>query len=176
MSGQSCRRFPKTPLPVVNICLSVNCMVPILVKTEATVKEGQEVKQNRFFIEGAYKYTYNNGQIAMADHKAAALNFLNALERIPKLIEQYRTQNITLERDIPTLQEIVNGTWKKEEDLKKLKSELSALERKIQITLIPKQRVQSNELDTKQKVAVTEVTVEKCARIPESTQLVRVRN
>jgi hypothetical protein len=112
----------------------------------------------------------------MADHKAAALNFLNALERIPKLIEQYRTQNITLERDIPTLQEIVNGTWKKEEDLKKLKSELSALERKIQITLIPKQRVQSNELDTKQKVAVTEVTVEKCASIPESTQLVRVRN
>lgn len=108
---------------------------PILVKTETTIKEGQEVNPNRFFIEGAYKYTYNNGQIAMADHKAAALNFLNALERIPKLIEHYKVQNITLERDIPTLQEIVNSTWKKEEELKKLKSELSVLERKIQSTL-----------------------------------------
>jgi hypothetical protein len=76
------------------------------------------VNQNRFFIEGAYKYTFNNGQIAMADHKAAALNFLNALERIPKLIEQYSTQNITLERDIPTLNDVVNSIWKKEEELK----------------------------------------------------------
>ena len=40
---------------------------PILVKTESSLKEGVEVKQNRFFVEGAYKYTYNNGQIAMAD-------------------------------------------------------------------------------------------------------------
>lgn len=118
---------------------------PILVKTEATEKDAPELKQNRFFIEGAFKYTYNNGLIAMSDHKAAALNFLNALERIPKLIEQYKTQNVTMERDIPTLQKMVNGTWKKEEDLKKLKSELSALERKIQLTLAPKQGIQTNE-------------------------------
>lgn len=130
---------------------------PILVKTETTVKEGQEVKQNRFFIEGAYKYTYNNGQIAMADHKAAALNFLNALERIPKLIEQYSTQNATLERDIPTLHEVVNSTWKKEEELKKLKSEVSAMERKIQLTLTPKQEKQSEEENTNQNLNPTEV-------------------
>ena len=96
---------------------------PVLVKTEALEKDSQELKQNHFFIEGVFKYTYNNGQIAMSDHKAVALNFLNALERIPKLIEQYRAQNATLERDIPALQEVVNGTWRKEEDLKKLKSE-----------------------------------------------------
>jgi len=91
---------------------------PVLVKTEATEKDIQDQKLNRFFIEGAFKYTYNNGQIAMSDHKAAALNFLNALERIPKLIEQYRTQNVTMERDLPTLREVVNGTWRKEEELK----------------------------------------------------------
>ena len=31
---------------------------PILVKTESSLKEGVEVRQNRFFVEGAYKYTY----------------------------------------------------------------------------------------------------------------------
>ncbi len=114
---------------------------PILVKTETAIRDGMEEKQNRFFIEGAYKYTYNNGQLAMADHKAAATNFLNALERIPKLIEQYKTQNVALERDLPTLQEVVGGTWKKEDELKQLKSDVSALERKIQLTLVPPEQL-----------------------------------
>lgn len=61
---------------------------PILVKTESSIREGVEVKQNRFFIEGEYKYTYNNGQIVMADHKVAVTNFLNALDRIPKLMHK----------------------------------------------------------------------------------------
>ena len=112
---------------------------PILVKTENSIREDVEVKQNRFFIEGEYKYTYNNGQLAMADHKAAATNFLNALDRIPKLMEQYKTQNAAIEKDLPTLREIVGGTWKKEEELKGLKSEVAALERKIQLTLTPNQ-------------------------------------
>jgi len=107
----------------------------------------------------------------MSDSKAAALNFLNALERIPKLIEQYKVQNVTLERDIPTLQEIVNGTWEKEEELKKLKSELSALERKIQLTLAPKQGLQANE---EQKQDYKEKKTEKCSNIQEIRQSVRV--
>jgi len=118
---------------------------PILVKTEKSIREGMEVKQNRFFIEGAYKYTYNNGQLAMADHKAAATNFLNALDRIPKLMEQYKTENEKLEKDLPTLREIVGGNWKKEEELKTLKSEVATLERKIQLTLAPPAQPQDSE-------------------------------
>ena len=110
---------------------------PVLVKTESSLKEGVEVKLNRFFVEGAFKYTYNNGQIAMADTKAAAMNFLNALERIPKLVEQYREKNVEYERDIPILQQTVGGVWKKENELKQLKSEVAALERKIQLELAP---------------------------------------
>ena len=125
---------------------------PLLVKTESSIREGVEVKQNRFFIEGAYKYTYNNGQLAMADHKAAATNFLNALERIPKLIEQYKTQNIALERDLPTLREVVGGTWKKEEELKVLKSEVATLERKIQLELTPPPEQQQAADDSKKEV------------------------
>lgn len=73
----------------------------------------------------------------MADTKAASMNFLNALERIPKLVEQYKAQNVTYERDIPILQETVGGVWKKEDELKALKAEVAALERKIQLTLTP---------------------------------------
>ncbi len=125
---------------------------PILVKTESSIREGVEVKQNRFFIEGAYKYTYNNGQLAMSDHKAAATNFLNALDRIPKLTEQYRTENEKLEKDLPTLREVVGGTWKKEDELKLLKSEMAVLERKIRLELVPLEKnMEKGETDMKQK-------------------------
>ena len=119
---------------------------PILVKTESSIREGMEAKQNRFFVGGEYKYTYNNGLIAMADHKAAATNFLNALDRIPKLMEQYKSQNAAIEKDLPTLREIVGGTWKKEEELKGLKSEVAALERKIQQILTPPEQAASKEV------------------------------
>ena len=125
---------------------------PILVKTESSIREGVEVKQNRFFIEGAYKYTYNNGQLAMSDHKAAATNFLNALDRIPKLMEQYRMENEKLEKDLPTLREVVGGTWKKEDELKLLKSEMAVLERKIRLELVPLEKnMEKGETDMKQK-------------------------
>ena len=73
----------------------------------------------------------------MADTHAAATNFLNALERIPGIIDQYKDKIATLEREIPQLQEIAGKTWKKEDELKQLKSELAALDRKIQLELAP---------------------------------------
>lgn len=73
----------------------------------------------------------------MADTHAAAMNFLNALERIPGIIDQYKEKIATLEREIPQLQEIAGKTWKKEDELKQLKSELAALDRKIQLELAP---------------------------------------
>ena len=110
---------------------------PIKVVSERTLKEGLEFIDNRFVIEGNYKYTYNNGHLAMADTHAAATNFLNALERIPGIIDQYKEKIATLKREIPQLQEIAGKTWKKEDELKQLKSELAALDRKIQLELAP---------------------------------------
>lgn len=52
-------------------------------------------------------------------------------------MEQYKSQNATIEKDLPTLREIVGGTWKKENELKQLKSEVATLEREIQLTLTP---------------------------------------
>ena len=110
---------------------------PIKVVSERMLKEGLEFTDNRFVVEGNYKYTYNNGHLAMADPVAAARNFLNALERIPPIIDQYKAKNEVLEKEIPQLQEIAGKVWKKEEELKQLKSELAALDRKIQLELAP---------------------------------------
>ena len=110
---------------------------PIKVVSERTLKEGLEFTDNRFVVEGNYKYTYNNGHLAMADPITAARNFLNALERIPTIIDQYKSKNEVLEKEIPQLQEIAGKVWKKEDELKQLKSELAALDRKIQLELAP---------------------------------------
>ena len=110
---------------------------PIKVVSERTLKEGLEFSDNRFVVEGNYKYTYNNGHLAMADPVAAARNFLNAMEKIPSIIDQYKSKNEVLEKEIPQLQEIAGKMWKKEDELKQLKSELAALDRKIQLELAP---------------------------------------
>ena len=111
---------------------------PVKVVSERLICDGRETIDNRFVIEGHYKYKYNNGHLAMADTHAAAVNFLNALERIPAIIRQYEEKNEVLEREIPQLREIAGKTWKKEDELKLLKSDLAALDRKIQLELAPK--------------------------------------
>ena len=110
---------------------------PVKVVSERMLKDGLELTDNRFVVEGNYKYSYNNGHLAMADPIAAARNFLNALEKIPGMIEQYVVKNETLEKEIPQLQEIAGKVWRKEDELKQLKSELAALDRKIQLELAP---------------------------------------
>ena len=67
-------------------------------------------------------------------------------------MEQYKAQNVTYERDIPIVQETVGGTWKKEEELKALKAEVAALERKIQLTLTPPKPEAGQELPNDEKV------------------------
>ncbi len=120
---------------------------PIKVVSERILKEGLEFTDNRFVVEGNYKYTYNNGHLAMADPVAAARNFLNALEKIPSTIDQYMAKNEVLEKEVPQLQEIAGKVWKKEDELKQLKSELAALDRKIQLELAPP----TQEADEKEK-------------------------
>ena len=105
--------------------------------SEPTLRDGLEFTDNRFVVAGNYRYNYNNGHLAMADTHAAATNFLNALEKIPGIIDQYKKKNEVLEQEIPQLQAIAGKVWKKEDELKQLKSELAALDRKIQLELAP---------------------------------------
>ena len=110
---------------------------PVKIVSETSFENGLPFVDNRFFVEGNYKYQYNYGHIAKSDPIAAANNFLNALQKIPSYIEQYDSRCKALEKEIPQLEEIAGKTWKKEEELKGLKAELAALDRKIQLELTP---------------------------------------
>ena len=109
----------------------------VKIVSETSFENGLPFVDNRFFVEGNYKYQYNYGHIAKSDPIAAANNFLNALQKIPSYIEQYDSRCKALEKEIPQLEEIAGKTWKKEEELKGLKAELAALDRKIQLELAP---------------------------------------
>ena len=110
---------------------------PVKIVSKTSFENGLSFVDNRFFVEGNYKYQYNYGHIAKSDPIAAANNFLNALQKIPSYIEQYDSRCKALEKEIPQLEEIAGKTWKKEEELKGLKAELAALDRKIQLELAP---------------------------------------
>ena len=110
----------------------------LMVKSETTVKDGFDLIQNRFFIkgEGDILYNYNHGVMA-TDPKTAAQNFLNALDTMPKLLERSQAENEKLQKDIPVLKEVVEGTWRKEPELKALKDDLVKLDREIHLSLKP---------------------------------------
>ena len=110
---------------------------PIKVVSETSFESGLPFVDNRFVVEGHYKYQYNNGHLAKSDPIAAANNFLKALQKIQGYIEQYDSRCRTLEKEIPQLQEIASKVWKREDELKSLKTELAALDRKIQLELAP---------------------------------------
>ena len=127
----------------------------LLVKSESSAKDGSIFSDNtfidnRFFIQGQsdIKYTYNNGKIAN-DPKLASMNFINALQKIPGLIEKYQERNDKLKQDVLVLQEVVDGKWRKEDQLKGLKKELSVLERKIQLSLDKQQNQPCIDTDSK---------------------------
>ncbi|MBC5841718.1 MULTISPECIES: N-6 DNA methylase [Flavobacterium] len=118
----------------------------LLVKTEISEKEGVDIRVNRFLVqgEGNIKYTYNNGLVAN-DEKLASMNFLSALEKIPSYIDQEQKKIAELQKDLPVLQEVVNGTWTKESRLSELKTELAAIDRKIQLSIAPEPKDEMTE-------------------------------
>lgn len=133
------------------------------------MKDGFDFVDNRFYISGTtgIKYNYNNGHIAQ-DPKLASINFLNALEKIPKIIEYHQKELDKVKKNIPTYESMVSRTWRKEEELKALKSELSALDRKIALSLKPieqeeseqekEEQGQNNEQENKSEPVIRETT------------------
>jgi len=127
----------------------------LLVKTEMSQKDGVDIRINRFLVqgEGNIKYTYNNGLIAK-DEKLAAMNFLNALEKLPSYIEQEQKKIVEIQKDLPVLHEVVNGNWSKEIRLGELKTELASVERKIQLSITPEPKEEPSEQTEKQKQTI----------------------
>ena len=137
---------------------------PVKIVSETSFENGLPFVDNRFLVEGNYKYQYNYGHIAKSDPIAAANNFLNALQKIPSYIEQYDSRCKALEKEIPQLEEIAGKTWKKEEELKGLKAELAALDRKIQLELAPPQEQDTAEKHEAKNIETEQSIVGKQAR------------
>ena len=135
-----------------------------IAEAQPVLCNGLPFVDNRFFVEGNYKYQYNYGHIAKSDPIAAANNFLNALQKIPSYIEQYDLRCKALEKEIPQLEEIAGKTWKKEEELKGLKAELAALDRKIQLELAPPQEQDTAEKHETKNIETEHSIVGKQAR------------
>ncbi|RRJ88003.1 DNA methylase [Paenimyroides tangerinum] len=110
----------------------------LLVKTEVSQKEDIDIRVNRFFVqgEGNIKYNYNNGIMAK-DPETASMNFLRALEKLPAYIKKEQENIHEFQKDLPVLQQVVNDNWTKENKLRELKTELAAVERKIQLSIEP---------------------------------------
>ncbi len=105
---------------------------PVSVITSYPETDGRISRQNRFVVEGEnWKYRHNNGILAMSDTHAAATSFLKALEHIPNIIKQYESKNVKLCNDIDLLKASAGREWGKEDELKRIKSELAAIERRI---------------------------------------------
>ena len=81
-------------------------------------------------------YTYNNGRLA-ADPKLACQNFLNALERIPEVIETHERELAKTKEQIPVFEAAASGVWRKEDELPTLKRNAAELDRKIALSLAP---------------------------------------
>lgn len=118
----------------------------LLVKTEASMKDGFDFIENRFFVrgEGNILHNFNGGRLAK-DPNIAAQMFLRTFETIPPLLERYQNETERISKDIPILQEVVKETWKKEDQLKQLKSDLAALNRKIQLSLKPVKQTEDSD-------------------------------
>jgi hypothetical protein len=127
------------------------------VKTENSQKKGLFMRENRFFVEGEgnVKYSYNNGHIAN-DPVLASQNFLKALEKMPSLIETHEAKAEELAKDIPALQEIVKTVWRREDELKELKTEVAALSRKIELSLKPIDESEDKKESAEEEKAVHE--------------------
>ncbi|MBX2887436.1 MAG: N-6 DNA methylase [Ferruginibacter sp.] len=130
----------------------------LLVKTELTQKDSASLveKTNRFFVqgEGNIKYTFNNGVMAK-DPETAAMNFIRALDKLPGFIKQEEDKIAEIQKDLPVLQDVLNGTWAKESRLSELKTELAAVERKIQLSITPETKADALEQVEKPKETST---------------------
>ncbi|HRF85828.1 MAG TPA: helicase-related protein [Alloprevotella sp.] len=142
---------------------------PISIISERNLVDGKETVQNRFVVEGNYKYKFNNGFIAMSDTHAACMNFVNALEKIPGIIAQYEERTAKLKADVPQLEAIVAKQWGKEDELKQLKSDLAALDRKITAALTPKKEEQDGEENKQVNTVEAPTTDTKKSMVAEPT-------
>jgi len=77
------------------------------------------------------KYTYNNGEPNTENPALAVRYFINAIDRVDKLHEQYTGKLEAINKDTKILTGMIGFSFEKEEELNALKQELENLKREI---------------------------------------------
>lgn len=105
--------------------------------------------QNHLFAEGpgGNKYQANGGNPNVDNPKLAARYFLNAIDKVVGLREKYEKEQTELLTEVPTLKELSQKTFEKEQELVDLRVELRRLEQEIaaKIKAAQKQAVPEDE-------------------------------
>ncbi|MBQ7471074.1 MAG: N-6 DNA methylase, partial [Prevotella sp.] len=86
-------------------------------------------------IKGHYLYQYRHGHYPLVNREAAANYFHDVVYQLPSMLETSEKELKDWKRLHDELVRIVSVPWGKDEQLTKLKEELSALNRKIQLEL-----------------------------------------
>jgi hypothetical protein len=122
---------------------TADCYIPIgeiygfriLVKTrEAGFDiDGSMMYENRFLVEGTepLKYSFNDGYLNHASPRISGGMLLKALQDIPRHIGDWEKRVADNEVRIAQLADILTAVWPKEDELKKARTELGILDRKI---------------------------------------------
>lgn len=95
--------------------------------------------------ESIIKYSFNHGQPNADNPKLAVRYFLNAIDKVNVLKERQEKTVAESENEIVAISELVKQPFGKEEQLKALKTELSRLEKEINIKLTKHQMPEETE-------------------------------
>ncbi len=105
---------------------------------------------NTFYAERpetGIKYTYNQGHPNIDNPKLAARHFLNAIDRVESIKNQYEKKLDDLEKEIPSMEQIVSKPFEKEKELAAMKISLAGLEREIAIKIQEKHMQANGQLE-----------------------------
>ncbi|WP_423977006.1 hypothetical protein, partial [Lancefieldella rimae] len=100
---------------------------------------------------------------------------LNALERIPRVIETHERELAKMKEQIPVFEAAASGIWRKEDELRTLKRNAAELDRKIALSL-KKDGAKEDEAAIGKQVSVLEPPATKAERpLPGNETKLRVR-
>jgi len=109
------------------------------VTTITNFVEGYAQKENQFSVvsPNGIKYQHNGGEMPRTPEIAAQFVH-NALEKIPKIVEDQKKRVEDFKKDIDQLKEFVSKPWPHKQELSQLRQDLQRIERKIQDSLTEK--------------------------------------
>jgi N12 class adenine-specific DNA methylase len=129
-------------------------------------------RSNSFYAQSpatGIAYNYNDGAPNIDNPKLAARHFLNAIDRVTTVREQYQKRVDEADAEIPMLEKVIERPFDKEGALRDLKTELSLLEKKIAAGIQEKQLQQAGLLQDESKLDSSVPSVALAGHLKEAT-------